>query len=331
MSTMVLTLNGWAEGWLGAMGAVLWQSSLLVGLAALVAWRLRRSSPVVRYWLWQIVAVKLLLMPFWTFAVPWPSWAQSRPAAQSAVPQPAERPGGDLDRLVLHTPLPLAEGSDPAPDARAASSWNTLTVVTWQAWLLLTWFVVVLLQSVRLLIQRLRLAGFLRQGVPVDGELAGLVAELAEQLGLRRVPAAVSVAGDCPLFVCGFWRPRLVLPGRLLASLNPAVRRRVILHELAHAKRRDLVWGWPVQIARMVYFFHPLVYWVGHQLRLERELACDQLAMVRSECPPAEYARTLIQVVGQASEPAAVQAAAIAVGMSGGQRLSKQKPPYNGP
>jgi beta-lactamase regulating signal transducer with metallopeptidase domain len=157
--------------------------------------------------------------------------------------------------------------------------------------------------------------------------------ELAEQVGLRRVPEAVAVAEDCPLFVCGLRRSRLILPSRLLASLNPAERRQVILHELAHVKRWDLVWGWPVEIGRIVYFFHPLVYWVAYQLRLERELACDQLAMARSGHPPADYAQTLVQVVSHASEPAAVQAAAISAGLTGSQpsdRLgSGAKPPHD--
>ncbi len=143
--------------------------------------------------------------------------------------------------------------------------------------------------------------------------------ELAREIGLRRVPAAVSVTGDCPLFVCGLWQPRLVLPSRLLASLSRAERRQAILHELAHIKRRDLIWGWPVEIARTVYFFHPLVWWAAYQLRLERELACDQLAMARSGHPPAEYAQTLVQVVSHASEPAAIQAAAISAGLTGGK------------
>ena len=90
-----------------------------------------------------------------------------------------------------------------------------------------------------------------------------------------------------------------------MASLGAAERRQVILHELAHVKRRDLPWGWPVEIARIVYFFHPLVYWVAHQLRLERELACDQLAMARSGHTAADYAQTLVQVVSHVSQPPA--------------------------
>ena len=319
MLTMIPTLNGWAQRWLEAMGAVLWQSAVLVALAALIAWCLRRSSPVVRYWLWQIVAIKLLLMPFWTSYVPLPSWAKGTPVSPSVTSQPAEKPGDELGDLLSRQPRPLAEGPDGKATSHTWSLWEVFAAVTWQAWLLLTWCAVVVGQVLRLAGQRLRLARLFKQSVPASGELAALVAELAQEIGLRRVPAAVLVAGDCPLFVCGLWRPRLVLPSRLLASLSPAERRQVILHELAHVKRHDLLWGWPVEIARIVYFFHPLVYWVGYQLRLERELACDQLAMAHSGHPPADYAQTLVQVVSHASEPAALQAAAISAGLTGGK------------
>jgi beta-lactamase regulating signal transducer with metallopeptidase domain len=324
MFTMIPTLNGWAERWLHAMGAVLWQSTLLIAFAAVIAWWLRRSSPVVRYWLWQIVAIKVLLMPFWTFALPLPSWAESKPHGPAAAIGPAndvtDSPGQAL------TQPPVASVKEPATDAesRIASSWKALSAITWQAWLLLLWIAAVLGQFLHLLIQRFRLAGLLRRGAAVQGELAGLVAELAAQVGLRRAPAIVSVAEDCPLFVCGLWRPRLVVPSRLMASLNSAERRQVILHELAHLKRRDLFWGWPVEIARMVYFFHPLVWWVAYQLRLERELACDQLAMARSGHPPADYAQTLVQVVSCASAPAALQAAAISAGLTGSESAKRK-------
>ncbi|MGA2797847.1 MAG: M56 family metallopeptidase [Thermoguttaceae bacterium] len=316
----ILTLNSWSQGWLGIMGAVLWQSALLVVLAALIAWCLRRTSPTVRYWLWQIVAIKLLLMPFWTFAIPVLSWQESRPIDQSAeYKAPLDRSQG-IDRLKISNPLPLTESRGTQTVSHTESRWKIFTAITWQTWLLLVWLAVVFLQIIRLLAQRLRLAKLLKQGVPAGAEITELVAALAGQIGLRRVPAAVCIAGDCPLFVCGLGCPRLVLPGRLMGSLNPTERRQVILHELGHIKRHDLLWGWPVEIARMVYFFNPLVYWAGYQLRLERELACDQLAMAKSGHPPADYARTLVQVVSHASQPSSVQAAAIAAGLTGNEK-----------
>jgi beta-lactamase regulating signal transducer with metallopeptidase domain len=314
MFTHILTFNGWVERWTHAMGAVLWQSTLLIAIAAVVAWCLRRSSPSVRYWLWQIVAVKLLLMPFWTSYIPMPSWAG--PAAPLVVLQQAEAPRDQPDK-----PAPVSQAAESSVAdvvAHTPPAWKALAAVTWQAWLLPIWCAVVFWQLLRLLIQRTRLARLLKRGVPAAGELAELVAESAKELGFRRVPVAVAVADDCPLFVCGLWRPRIVLPDRLVAALGPAERRQVVLHELAHVKRRDLFWGWPVEIARIVYFFHPLVYWVAHQLRLERELACDQLAMVHSGHPPADYAQTLVRVVSHGSAPAVAQAAAIAAGVTGG-------------
>jgi len=330
MLTMIPAMNDWAEGWLRIMWAVVWQLALVAVIATLIAWLLRRSSPVVRYWLWQIVAVKLLLMPFWTFAIPLPSWAEKTPIEPPASVQPLESFGNNPYKPAFQNPLPSVEGPDAAAAPPATPLWEQLSAIGWQAWLLLIWSVVVLWQIVRLLGQRLRLSRLLKRGVPAEGGLAWLVADLAGEIGLRHAPAAVSVDGDCPLFVCGLWRSRLVLPSRLMASLGPVERRQVILHELAHVKRHDLAWGWPVEIARIVYFFHPLVYWVAYQLRLERELACDQLAMARSGHTAADYAQTLVQVVSHASEPASLQVAAISAGLTGSQPPPKQQSQPNG-
>ena len=324
MLPMISAMNDWAEGWLTVTWAIIWQVAVVVAVATLIAWLLRRSSPVVRYWLWQIVAIKLLLMPFWTFAIPLPSWAENKPPERSASVEPPEKLDGKAYKPPLPPPLPSGTTPDAAGAPHAAPFWESLAAIGWQAWLLLTWSVVVLWQIVRLLGQRLRLAKLLKRGVPTSGELAALVAELAGQINLRRVPAAVLVDGDCPLFVCGLWRTRLVLPSRLMDSLGAPERRQVILHELAHVKRHDLTWGWPVEIARIVYFFHPLVYWVAYQLRLERELACDQLAMARSGHTPADYAQTLVQVVSHGSQPPQMQVAAISAGLTGSQPPKQQ-------
>ncbi len=64
----VATINAWSQTWADLVGAILWQSTLLVIAVAAVAFVMRRTSPRLRFWLWQIVAIKLLLMPFWTFA-----------------------------------------------------------------------------------------------------------------------------------------------------------------------------------------------------------------------------------------------------------------------
>jgi beta-lactamase regulating signal transducer with metallopeptidase domain len=316
MPEIVEYLNNRAAAWAGTVWAVTWQSMLLALVVGAVAFLLRRSSPAVRYWLWQIVAVKLLIMPFWTLAVPLPSpitRAEPSPSPQAAANKAAPLPDDvqpdalDIEPLApAAAPQPLGE-----PSRRAG-----LAALDWRAWLLIGWTLVVATQVVRIAMQRLRLRRLLRATTPAD-DLAAQAERAAADLGLSRAPAAVLTDVDCSPFVCGLVRPTLVLPKSLTAALDPAALRHVLLHELAHVKRRDLVWGWLPEIARTVYFFHPVAHWVAFQARLERELACDQLAMAVTGSPAADYAQTLVRVVAHASEPSAFKTAVSTLGLNG--------------
>ena len=146
MSQIIAGLNGWSEAWAGLMWAVLWQSTLVFGIIALVTLWLRRSSPTVRYWLWQIVAIKLLVMPFWAVAVPMPlltgNTRPRRPAMEPptgpALPMPNERMPPDRFRGSGQS---ISGGG---PEANPLL--QELRAVTWRSWLLLAWAAVVTLQ-----------------------------------------------------------------------------------------------------------------------------------------------------------------------------------------
>jgi len=320
MTRLVEGLNGWSEAWTGLVGPVLWQSALLIGVIGLVTLALRRSSPTVRYWLWQIVAIKLLVMPLWTLAVPMPLGGMGAEPNRVAPAGPIHADSASADgatRPAWSGPNGAAE-DDGAP--RRESSFPWLSRITWRSWLFLGWAAVVGLAVARLFHERRGLARLLGQATPAGKELTALVRELANELGLTRVPAVLLVDGDCSLFLCGLRRPVVVMPTGLAASLRPSQLRQALLHELAHAKRLDLLWGWPMEIARTVYFFHPLVHWAGHQLRLERELACDQLAMSLTGGNAAEYASTLVCVVNHASQQRPIgPQAAISARLDGGR------------
>ncbi len=316
MTDAILHLNEWSAIWAEVMWAVLWQSTLLIVVVALIARLLRRVSPVVRYWLWQIVAIKLLLMPFWTLAIPMPSRYSEESPGATVLDGPV-LDGPVLDGPVLNGPaeetaapeplasplFPLAPNATPNdPPPEPERPWGQLREVTWWSWLLTGYLAIVLWQLVRLLLQRVRLKRLLIGATPADDELATMVNELAGSMGLRGTPSVRFAKADCPLFVCGLRQPVVVMPAGLPDSLDPSQLRQAILHELAHLKRRDLLWGWIREIARIVYFFHPLVHWLGYRLHLERELACDQLAMALSGGTPAEYTQTLIEVVSHTSQ-----------------------------
>ncbi len=105
MPAVIDSINRFSTAWAGLMGAILWQSTLLVALVTLVALLARRASPRVRYWLWQIVTIKLLLMPFWVLAVPlpFPVWRSSPPDQSAPSPPQASSPTIKLPALHLST------------------------------------------------------------------------------------------------------------------------------------------------------------------------------------------------------------------------------------
>jgi len=244
MNEIIRTLNGWSDIWLCLMWAISWQSILLVGLVGLVVLLLRRSSPVVRYWLWQIVAIKLLLMPFWTWAIELPAWIDVAPTGDAIAVTEWPLPGPVIrDEAPLLPPSGLL-GAPGAVDAGTPVplSWS-VGDITWPSWLLMGWASVVGLLLARLVRQRILLGRLLRDATPAGEKLMLLVRELSEQLAVGRCPAVVLTGTDCPLFVCGLPRPVMVLPSTLAGSLDPHRLRQALLHEMAHVKRRDLLWG----------------------------------------------------------------------------------------
>jgi bla regulator protein BlaR1 len=307
MSAVINMLNRYSADWTGLVVNVVWQTTLLALLIGAIAFALRSWSPAVRYWLWQIVAIKLLVMPFWIWWVPLP-WAFAH--AEKVVALPAH---------IIDEPAPT-EIHSPKSTSRAASG-SRLMDLRWQSWLLAAWGAVVLAQFARLAVQWRRLARLLREAAPAGEDVCANVAQVAAELRLARVPPVRLTSIDCSPFVCRALRPTLVLPRDLLATLAPVELAQVLAHELAHVKRRDLVWGWAVELARVFYFFHPVAHWVGYRVRLERELACDQLAMAASGRGPAEYADTLVRVVSAISQPSIFRVS-VSAGLDGGEPLA---------
>jgi beta-lactamase regulating signal transducer with metallopeptidase domain len=316
-------LNTFAAAWTVLMGSILWQSTVLALVVGGISFRFRRSSPSMRYWLWQIIAIRLLILPLWTLTVPGPSLLSSSIAMQPTVVsdnrqgvpaslatrQPAI-PGKSPDLLVIRHGS-LAE----SPPLLAA-----FCELTPWAWLFLLWALVVLGQIVHLLHQRF-LLGCLLRGAKKETNLAILqqLGTLAGRLNLRRVPILLATESDCSPFVCGLWRPRLIMPKPLLVELGPEQLEQIFLHELAHILRNDLVWGWLAELARLFWFFHPVARWASARIRLERELACDQLAMALSRRSAADYALVLVDVVSHVAQPSALKiAAASSFALDGG-------------
>jgi beta-lactamase regulating signal transducer with metallopeptidase domain len=115
-----------------------------------------------------------------------------------------------------------------------------------------------------------------------------------------RVPAAL-----------GFVRPAVIVPTWTLRELPTAELRIILLHELAHIRRWDDWTNLAQKLVKVLFFFHPAVWWIESHLSLEREMACDDVVLAQTTNPKA-YARSLLTLaerVGLGKSVALAQAA----------------------
>lgn len=143
----------------------------------------------------------------------------------------------------------------------------------------------------------LQMRRFLRQCPAAGSDLTGLVNRLCLEIGLRRPPRVLVTAEKMSPFVVGVISKKLVLSEPVLEELTLNLRKALILHELAHIRRGDLMVRLVQEAASVLLFFWPPVYWVCRQIERTTEMACDQLAVAHSKIVPTDYAETLLRVV----------------------------------
>jgi beta-lactamase regulating signal transducer with metallopeptidase domain len=110
----------------------------------------------------------------------------------------------------------------------------------------------------------------------------------------RRAQLLVSSYISGPMSL-GFFNPAIMLPRRLLETLSHSELEQIILHELAHLQRRDDWSNLAQKLIEAVVPVQPAVYWLGHQMSLAREMACDDWVIAATGTPQS-YAAALTKV-----------------------------------
>ncbi len=277
----------------------LWQSTAFAAVAVLLALALRANHARARYWLWLAASVKFLF--------PWAALAAIGAAlGRWLIPAtPAQPFPFVIEQIVqpfTHTPYPSFPSLPSAPSAPSLLP----------ALLLSLWLCGVLAVLLYAWTRWRRVATAVRSATPLTQgrELKALrsVYKKSSQKDPRRswwgrrfrlpssVLSVVSSTAQLEPGVFGTFRPILFLPAGIANRLADAELEAILAHELCHIRRRDNLLATLHLLVESIFWFHPLVWWLGARLEEERERACDE-EVVRMGGEPQIYAESILKVV----------------------------------
>jgi beta-lactamase regulating signal transducer with metallopeptidase domain len=250
------------------------RASILIGVAGIAAWLLRRRSAELRHLVWLSALLATLAIPTLALA---PRWSVP------VLPSPA---GSRSSASLVLTTATRRDGS-PATSVTARSPRSPLGPLPF-VWLI--GCAALLAREIASRRQLERLFAGSRFPVALHGSLRSVMNELGIAAPVRcRVSPQVSV----PL-VFGALRSTILLP-EAAGGWDRTCLRRVLLHELAHVRRRDPLWIMLAHVVRVLFWFHPLVWVAVACMRQESEHACDD-SVVRGGERASYYAETLLFV-----------------------------------
>ena len=227
----------------------LWQSTLFAALAALLTLALRKNHARMRYWLWLAASVKFLIPFSLLFSLG--SQLEWRMAPEVSHPASLLAPLSAMAQI--SQPFIAPESSLATAPARPAVSLAFPLAAVWFcgfAVVLSTW-----------LARWRRIRRAVREASPM---------QLEAPIPLMSSPTLIEPG------VFGFFRPILLLPEGIAGRLTPAQLHAILAHELCHVRRRDNLAAAAHMLVEAIFWFHPLVWWIGARMVEERERACDE-------------------------------------------------------
>lgn len=273
---------------------LLLKATVVIALAALVQACLgRRMSAATRHWMWTLAVAGLLALPIaaralpeWTVEVPVVPLEAVAPMTADASTLPAvsaEPAGGAL--------ASAAGGAPVSPEATAAGGARIPrpTVV------LVIYVTGILFLTLRLAIQQLAARRLIARADDVhDAAWAELLGECALGMHVTRRVQLRRAQPDVMPMAAGIRQPVILIPA-VADEWTGERRRAVLLHEMAHIARHDCLTQLLAAVVCTAYWPHPGVWWAARRLRIERELACDDLVL-RAGTEARDYAGHLLEI-----------------------------------
>jgi HEAT repeat protein/beta-lactamase regulating signal transducer with metallopeptidase domain len=294
-AALITFLNGLDGLVLPALDALV-KVTLVLGLAASAAFALGRASAATRHLVWSLALASAVAIPALSFALPrWqlPIVTLTAESAPVVALEPVTPPAPPTSRHTRTTPRAAdpVEASVRGPALSPAFAMPHIPLTTA---LLTIWAAGVVAVLARLVLGLVAVQWMSRRTVRVtDAPWLPLARELASELGIARLTFLSSARASMPM-AAGVFRPAVLMPED--ANEWPLERLRIVLlHELAHVKRRDCLTHVIAQMACALHWFNPLAWIAARHIRTERERACDDLVLACGTAGP-DYAEELLEI-----------------------------------
>jgi bla regulator protein blaR1 len=291
----MILINNISHVWWNWMGAMLWQVSLVIIIIGVLDFLIKSWVwPQVRYALWLLVFVKLIIPP--TLGLDTSIVSLLRPGVERKIieqfTQPVP-PSVEKTESQAGTALALQKDAGGTPEEIVRSSSDKLS---WHSAAFLVWSTGVVIFFTLLSVQMIRLRRWHDQQNEreIPSWFHELLVETSQKIGVRRLPAIVFHDKAKTPAVYGLFRPVMLLPAHYFNQLSREEARHVVLHELAHLKRGDLWLHGFSLFMQIVYWFNPLMVWARQQLKHVREICCDLTVAGILKEKTSEYRKTLL-------------------------------------
>jgi beta-lactamase regulating signal transducer with metallopeptidase domain len=259
----------------------LWQGALVGVSAAVLLRAAQNAKSSTRYAIGVLAMAALLAAPVATFEIivghagDVQIGAYAIDARRALDASPSVRAG--VRRAVADLQIGR---SAPAAQARLGQFVSPRLKVLSLSLLLSAWLSGVLLLSLRLAGGRFVATRLTRRAVsPVASDIGAMARRAASRLSIRRVVRVLESSAVHVPTVVGWLKPVVLVPAAVLSGLTSSQLEALLAHEFAHVKRHDYLVNVLQSVVETVLFYHPAVWWVSKQIRIEREHCCDDIAV----------------------------------------------------